>query len=357
LGLGVTSVPGSAYPGRFGFMTTPGQQLYHTDYSLRIRAWDQGSANWSPDLLKVRGDGIVTMSVLKAGNDDVNSKRHHISMGRAMSEEIIYFTRSTDAIPCVAVLASDGTVSWGASLSVMYVGKNSNTARSINASGTVNTQGNDYAEYIIKEDDCSDVAPGQLIGITSENKVTDKWTDAVMFLIKSTAPSFVGGDNWSEAVGPRPVATAGQMPAQPARREDKVEQRAVAGSNPVAYEDMVIQPGDSDAEWEERQAAYATALAAYNIAAQQDADAMAAFDAALEAARQKVDRIAIAGRVPVNVLGAQPGDYIVPVQDGSGIKGIAVHEDELSMKQYLHAVGRVIAIEADGRAYVMVKSV
>ena len=73
-----------------------------------------------------------------------------------------------------------------------------------------------------------------------------------------------------------------------------------------------------------------------------DAEAMAEFDAALEAERQKVDRIAIAGRVPVNVLGTQPGDYIVPVQDGDGIKGIAVHEDDLTMKQYLHAVGLVI---------------
>lgn len=357
LGLGVTGVPGSVYPGRFGFMTTPGQKLYYTDYSLRIRAWDQGSANWSPDLLKVRGDGIVTMPVLKAGNDDLNSRRHHISMGTAMSEEIIYFTRSTDAIPCVAVLASDGTVSWGSSLSVMYVGRNSNTARSINASGTVNTQGNDYAEYVVKAAGCSDVIPGQIIGITSDNKITDQWNDAVMFAIKSTAPSFVGGDSWSACVGPRPTAKAGAAPSRPVRRADEVEQRAVVGSNPVAYEDVVTQPGDSDAEWAEKQTAYANALTAYNIAAQQDANAMAAFDAALEAARQKVDRIAIAGRVPVNVLGAQPGDYIVPVQDGAGIKGIAVHEDELSMKQYLRAVGRVIAIEADGRAYVMVKAV
>lgn len=121
--------------------------------------------------------------------------------------------------------------------------------------------------------------------------------------------------------------------------------------------DVVTKSADSDEEWAQKQELYAAALATYNIAAQQDADAMASFDAALEIARQKVDRIAIAGRVPVNVLGAQPGDYIVPVQDGAGIKGVAMHEDDLTMKQYLHAVGRVIAIEPDGRAYVMVKSV
>ena len=142
----------------------------------------------------------------------------------------------------------------------------------------------------------------------------------------------------------------------PPRRADAIEQQALPGTNPPEYHD-VVTPGDTDAEWAAKQAAYAAALAAHDAAVQKDAEAVATFEAALEVERQKVDRIAIAGRVPVNVLGAQPGDYIVPVQDGAGIKGIAVHEDDLSMKQYLRAVGRVISIEPDGRAYVMVKVV
>lgn len=217
--------------------------------------------------------------------------------------------------------------------------------------------GNDYAEYIFKSPICGIVAPGQIVGITSDNKVTDKWADAVMFSIKSTAPSFVGGDSWANDVGPRPSPQTGPAPTQPLRRTDVVTQQPVPGTNPPEYEDVVTEPGDTDDEWTEKQAAYTAALAAHNIAVQQDAEAMAAFDAALEIERQKVDRIAIAGRVPVNVQGAQPGDYIVPVQDGAGIKGIAVHEDDLNMKLYLCAVGRVISIEPDGRAYVMVKVV
>ncbi|PHV51415.1 hypothetical protein CSQ91_10050 [Janthinobacterium sp. BJB301] len=141
------------------------------------------------------------------------------------------------------------------------------------------------------------------------------------------------------------------------RRVDVLAQQPVPGTNPPEYEDVVTEPGDTDEEWAEKHAAYTAALAAHNIAVQQDAEAMATFDAALEVERQKVDRIAIAGRVPVNVLGTQPGDYIVPVQDGAGIQGIAVHKDDITMKQYLHAVGRVISIEPDGRAYVMVKAV
>ncbi|MGK5039907.1 hypothetical protein ACQ4WQ_06170 [Janthinobacterium sp. GB1R12] len=240
--------------------------------------------------------------------------------------------------------------------SVMYVGKNSTTNSSITTLGTVNTPGNDYAEYIVKSAMCDTVAKGQIIGITSSNTVTDQWGDAVLFAIKSTAPSFVGGDTWASCVGPRPIAKAGQAPKQPPRLVDVIVQQPLPGTNPPEYQD-VVTPGDTDAEWAAKQAAYAVALAAHDAATQQDAEAMAAFDAALEAERQKVDRIAIAGRVPVNVLGAQPGDYIVPVQDGAGIKGIAVREDDLTMKQYLHAVGRVISIEPDGRAYVMVKAV
>ena len=257
----------------------------------------------------------------------------------------------------MAVRASDGIGGWNNAQSVMYVGKNSTTSRSINVPGTVNTMGNDYAEYIFKSSACGIVAPGQIVGITADNKVTDKWADAVMFSIKSTAPSFVGGDSWASDVGQRPSPQAGPEPTQPLRREDVVTQQPVPGTNPPEFEDVVTEPGDTDEEWAEKQATYTAALAAHNIAVQQDAEAMATFDAALEVERQKVDRIAIAGRVPVNVQGAQPGDYIVPVQDGTGIKGIAVHEDDLSMKQYFRAVGRVISIEPDGRAYVMVKVV
>ena len=255
----------------------------------------------------------------------------------------------------LVVLAGDGTQFAGPP-AVLYAGKNGNTGRGIVTPGTVNTQGNDYAEYIVKSAMCDTVGKGQIVGITSSNTVTDQWRDAVMFAIKSTAPSFVGGDSWANCVGPRPTPQAGPAPMQPPRRAGVGEQQALPGTNPPEYQDLVT-PGDTDAEWAAKQAAYAAAMSAHDAAMRLDAEAMAAFDAALEAERQKVDRIAIAGRVPVNVLGARPGDYIVPVQDGDGIKGIAVREDDLTMKQYLHAVGRVISIEPDGRAYVMVKAV
>jgi hypothetical protein len=358
LRLGIAGISGTAFSGGFGLMTTSGNgSAYKEGFGLNLKAYDQGSNAWTGNLFSVKGSGVVYVPLLKAGSSDPSSLRHNISRGTAQAEEILYVGLATNAAPSFAVLGSSGEASWSASLSVLYAGKNSTTGRSMNVPGTLNTMGNDYAEYIFKAPACGIVFPGQIVGITADNKVTDKWADAVMFSIKSTAPSFVGGDSWANDVGQRPSPQAGPAPTQPLRREDVLTQQPVPGINPPEYEDVVTEPGDTDDEWAEKQATYAAALAAHNIAVLQDAEAMAVFDAALEVERQKVDRIAIAGRVPVNVQGAQPGDYIVPVQDGAGIKGIAVHEDDLSMKQYFRAVGRVISIEPDGRAYVMVKVV
>jgi hypothetical protein len=114
-------------------------------------------------------------------------------------------------------------------------------------------------------------------------------------MVKSTDPSYVGGDSWGseEAIG--------------------------------------LTKPDSDAH-------------------QEDKDA---FNAALETARQRVDRIAFAGQVPVNVLGATAGQYIIPVNDNGAIKGKAVSNP--TFEQYKIAVGKVIAIESDGRAKIIVK--
>ena len=357
LRLGIGGISGTAFSGGFGFMTNSGAgSAYKDGFSLALKAYDQGSNAWTGSLFAVKGTGAVYMPWLKAGTASSRSV-HTMNTTTVQFGEVLEVGREGAPSSCMAIRGSDGQGGWNNAQSVMYLGKNSTTSRSINVPGTVNTMGNDYAEYIFKSLLCGIVAPGQIVGITVDNKITDKWADAVMFSIKSTAPSFVGGDSWASDLGQRPSPQAGPAPTQPLRREDVVTQQPVPGTNPPEYEDVVTEPGDSDEEWAEKQAAYTAALAAHNIAVQQDAEAMATFDAALEVERQKVDRIAIAGRVPVNVQGAHPGDYIVPVQDGAGIKGIAVHEDDLSMKQYFHAVGRVISIEPDGRAYVMVKVV
>lgn len=76
-------------------------------------------------------------------------------------------------------------------------------------------------------------------------------------------------------------------------------------------------------------------------------------EAAIESVRQTLDRIAFCGQVPVNVTGAIPGQFIIPVNDNGAIKGQAVSNP--TFEQYQIAVGKVIAIEQDGRAKIIVK--
>lgn len=250
------------------------------------------------------------------------------------------------------LFAGDGVMS-GWPGTVLSVAKNSGTGRGIDTTGTVNTAGNDYAEYMFKCFLCGLILKGQIVGITADNTITDKWADAVMFAIKSTEPSFVGGDTWRSLLGPRPLPMAGLEPSVPIRTYD------VYSPDPLAPEEgmSILYPGDTDEEWEARLANYTSALSKWGRTVELDRVAMADFDTKLEEVRARVDRIAIAGRVPVNVYGAQPGDYIVPVQDGEGISAKPVSMDDMTMSQYFEAVGRVVSIQEDGRAYVMVKVV
>lgn len=357
LRLGIAANAGVNYAGFMNWSVSAGVgSVFKESFVLSLKARDTGTGTFSGRLFSVSGAGQVYLPWLKAGSSE-QSARHHISAGTGQNAEILYIGVDKAPAPSVAVLASDGASTWAAPTAVLYVGKNSVTGRSIASGGTITGQGSDYAEYFWKCPSCAGVTAGQVVGINDKNQITDLWAEAVMFAIKSTDPSFVGGDSWANDIGPRPLAQAGAAPTQPTRREDVLTQQAVPGTNPPQYEDVITEPGDTDDEWAEKQAAYTAALAAHTAAVHQNAGAMATFDAALEVERQKVDRIAIAGRVPVNVLGAQSGDYIVPVQDGIGIMGIPVCKADLTHSQYLDAVGRVISIEPDGRAYVMVKVV
>jgi hypothetical protein len=185
------------------------------------------------------------------------------------------------------------------------VSQNATNSRSINATGTINASGADYAEYMVKADGCGVIAKGDIVGVNASGNLTDKFSDAHSFVIKSTDPSYVGGDSWSDgnpAVGPRP---------EPTSTEDEAE-KAVLEAELV--------------KWKERH----------------------------EAARATVDRIAFSGQVPVNVTGATVGDYIIPVADATGgITGKPVTDP--TFDQYRSAVGRVWKILEDGRAFVSVK--
>ena len=199
----------------------------------------------------------------------------------------------TDGVGFSVYAGTGGTPSAAATNIVVY--RNSTTSRSINAAGTVNASGADYAEYMPKGGNFT-IAKGDVCGVTSNGLLTNTFADAISFLVKSTNPSYVGGDTWGgeDVIGVKPEAD--------------------------------------------------------------NTEALAQWETDLEAARQKVDRVAFAGQVPVNVTGATPGQYIVPVAmtDG-GITGIVKDETDLTLAEYMRAVGKVIAIEDDGRARIIVK--
>jgi hypothetical protein len=215
---------------------------------------------------------------------------HRISKAGAQGDFVLSVDGGTEY--SAAFFDVDGG-NYNGNSTAIWVGRNTSTLRSINAGGTVNASGADYAEYMTKAGDFA-VAKGGVVGINADGKLTNVFADAVSFCVKSTDPSYVGGDIWGneDAVGKKP------SPDAPQEEQD-------------------------------------------------------AFEAALEAARQTVDRIAFAGQVPVNVLGATAGQYIIPVNDNGAIKGEAVSNP--TFEQYKTAVGKVIAIESDGRAKIIVK--
>jgi len=220
-------------------------------------------------------NGSESARIDTSGNLLVNStsgSNHQIkkavSVGSAVLEVI------GNNVGCTFYNGDGGTPN--AANAVLKVTSVGATGRSINAAGTVNAAGLDYAEYMTKSGDFT-VAKGDVVGIDAQGKLTNVFANAVSFVVKSTNPSYVGGDTWG-----------------------------------------------GDIEGDE-----------------------------LEAARQTVDRIAFAGQVPVNVLGATAGQYIIPVNDNGAIKGQAVSNP--TFEQYQSSVGKVIAIEADGRARIIVK--
>jgi len=278
---------------------------------------------------------------------------------------------------------------------VQVVHKNTSTGRSINAAGTINAAGADYAEYEHKAGTCGAVGKGQIVGRDAAGMLTDRWSEAISYGIKSTDPNLVGGDRWGteDVIGQRPPRPIYEAPAyggapdpgpapvspvlalpmatarQPDESDDTFAVRLAAWQDACAHAEAALISYESDlaahqaaaAAWQHdhddydvavglAETAHAAAMAMY----ERD---LATFEAKLEGERQRVDRIAYAGKVPVNVIGAAAGDYIVAAEGPDNlIIGQVVTKAEMAanMSRYLDAVGRVHRILDDGRAEVAV---
>ncbi|KAB0325674.1 hypothetical protein LSO07_19085 [Janthinobacterium sp. PLB04] len=357
--LGVGGTNGLSYQGQFRWYTSSGRPTSNgtytcLSYDLRLRAIDVKSNLESADLMVISGAGDLAVRGTLSSSARIVSSAIQVGPIPAMESESIIGGidqsqgKTNLRIPNSTTFYVSAGAMGSASACSVSVNASTNTGRSINVSGTINAGGADYAEYIFKSPACGIVAAGQVIGIGADGQLTDRWVDAISFAVKSTDPCMVGGDKWSQQLGPRPASVT--------RTLDSVESQLVSEAQAAieaVYDGLTLLTpavpakaavyrevplaGDTDEEWAARQAPGLV------------------FDAALEALRKKVDRIAFAGQVPCNVVGAVPGQFIVPVQQGEGITGIPVNEDELTLKQYMRAIGKVIATEDDGRARVIVK--
>jgi len=171
--------------------------------------------------------------------------------------------------------ANEGGKAPNAANATLKVRGMNTTDRAINAGGTVNASGADYAEYMTKADGCGTIAKGAVCGVDADGNLTDVFANAHSFVIKSTDPSYVGGDVWSIA-------------------------STDADGNQTTLE------GD-----------------------------------ALEAARQKVDRIAFSGQVPCTISGTtKVGDFVIAqAKSDGGIEAVAVTSP--TFEQYSVAIGKV----------------
>lgn len=336
-----------------------------------------------------------------------------LDMAADINAEVIglFRARGSTGTVCVEGFTTSGTAG-NAANTALRIRANSVTSRAINAGGTINASGADYAEYERRADDVPSFSKGDLVGFRADGLLTNVFADAVRFGIKSTNPNLVGGDSWADHMDPRPQAPVFEPPAYDGPPEpspdapkefpgDEMVEARVAARNAAAelealkkaknvsrarmataikhaaamqkaLEDLRGKVDDRNEElfelWEKAKETRAEAVAAYEArvaAAEEDWKRTvyaqwvidcAAWDKEIDAAREAVERIAYCGKVPCNFAGpCQPGDILVAIAgEGGTISAKAVSPDDIAMRDYVRRVGMVGRILEDGRPEVVV---
>lgn len=356
--LRVNYVPDLAHPGAFVWVTSAGanSSLYKEGYRMSLQVVDSSNSSaFSGPLTVIGGDGSMSVAgALNAGPIGASGQgvgAHKFYRDSAAGGEILQIGATSSSLPTVGVNAATTGGGWAAAESVLYVSSRSTTGRSANMAGTVNTSGSDYAEYMHKCEGCGTIQKGDVVGINSNGQLTQVYDEAISFVIKTTNPSFVGGDTWDAGITkpltPHRTApiykTIVDEPEVPYIAPDALGSGQAYAAAKTHQE--LVSAGDSDATWLAKQQAYETALALYTQE--------------FEALRERVDRIAFCGQVPINISGqsAVVGQYALPIKNGEFISTALINKDELTFAQYMQAVGRVVAIHEDGRPIVIVKTV
>jgi hypothetical protein len=110
------------------------------------------------------------------------------------------------------------TAGWNAGNSVLYVSQDSTTSRSINAAGSINVAGADYAEWFGTN---GDVAAGDVVAISTDGKAVKAAAGVIAIGVVSTRPGFIGNDG-AALINPEPVAFIGQVPVKISEEHGRV---------------------------------------------------------------------------------------------------------------------------------------
>jgi len=243
----------------------------------------------------------ITSGSLVYIGEGYSNPNHRINLLVSQGSNVLVVSAYSAGAADTAVFCSVDGAGANAAVAALKIGNNTTNTRSINAGGSINASGADYAEYMTKAIEAN-IAKGDIVGVDENGLLTNIFEDSKSFVVKSTNPSYVGGDTWGteEALGEK----------RPQKITDQTDEEFATLTD--------------------------------------------IFEAKLEIERAKVDRIAFSGQVPCNVTGATVGDYIVPIELENGkIGGQAVTNP--TFEQYQISVGKVWKIMADGRAWIAVK--
>ena len=143
-------------------------------------------------------NGTERMRITSGGDFHVGTTSNHgfHTINKSVAAGGLVFGISSPATGYWTALF--GAVDQGSSNSAqtaLFLRKRSSTGRSINAAGTINAGGNDYAEYMTKAV-TDTIEKGDIVGINSSGLLTNVFSESISFVIKSTDPSYVGGDSW-----------------------------------------------------------------------------------------------------------------------------------------------------------------
>ena len=127
--------------------------------------------------VKIHSTGYVNAGGFRDSNDLHRLNGYNVGQGGHFCTISAYQASgaSTQDTALFYGVNSSGTVNSAAAGIKVY--RNDTTLRSLNLAGTVNTSGNDYAEYMVKAGDFT-IAKGDICGVNAQGKLTNVFADA-----------------------------------------------------------------------------------------------------------------------------------------------------------------------------------